>query len=190
MKVLAINGSPKKEGNTFLSIKTVTDALEAGGFESEIVHIGGKPVRGCVDCRKCQTNKDRKCVINDHINGLIEKASLADVLIIGSPVYFSNTTPEIKAFIDRAGRVFRANDFMLKRKIGVPISVARRAGTNAVISDINYFLLAQQMIIPGSSYWNGLMGLEPGDVLNDQNGLDNLKVLSENILWLAGKLKA
>ncbi|MBT3181211.1 MAG: flavodoxin family protein [Deltaproteobacteria bacterium] len=190
MKVLGINGSPKKEGNTYLSIKTVTDSLEKGGFESEIYHIGGKPIRGCVDCKKCQVNKDRRCVIDDHVNELIEKAAAADVIIIGSPVYFSNMTPELKAFIDRGGRVFRANDYLLKHKIGASIAVARRSGKNTVISDINYLFLIQQMIVPGSTYWNGLIGEKPGDVLRDDEGMKNLKSLAENILWLASRIQS
>lgn len=188
MKALAINGSPKKEGNTFLSIKTVMDDLQKEGFETEIVHIGGKPVRGCTDCKKCQENRDNKCVINDHIAEVIEKSIEADVIILGSPVYFSNVTPELKAFMDRGGRVFRANDYSLKHKIGAAIAVARRAGKNAVIADLNYFFLVEQMIVPGSMYWNGLIGKEPGDILNDKEGIENLHVLAGNISWIARKL--
>ena len=136
MKALAINGSPRKQGNTYLSIKTITDILKNNGISCEIVHIGGKPVRGCVDCKRCQKTKNHRCAIKDHLDEVIEKAIKADIIIIGSPVYFSNVTPEIKAFIDRGGRVFRANDFALKNKIGVSVSVARRSGKNSTISGL------------------------------------------------------
>lgn len=188
MKVIGINSSPKKYGNTHISIKTVTNALVTGGFDAEIVHIGGAPVRGCVDCKKCRKSANGKCAIDDGTNELIEKCSAADVIVIGSPVYFSNVTPELKAFIDRVGRVCRANDYLLKNKIGAAIAVARRAGKNAVISDINYFFLVQQMVIPGSAYWNGLIGDEAGSVRDDEEGLANLGTLAGNILWLAKKI--
>lgn len=187
MKVLAINGSPKKEGNTFLALKTITDILEKDGFNTELYHVGGKPVRGCVDCRKCKENMNMKCVINDYINDLITKCVEADVIILGSPVYFSTVTPELKAFIDRGGRVFRANDFALKRKIGASLCVANRAGTNATLNEMNLFFLVENMIVVGSDYWNGLFGLNPGDINKDQFGQNNLKTLAKNISWL-GKI--
>lgn len=189
MRALGINGSPKKEGNTYLAIKTVMDILKADGLETEIFHIGGRPVSGCTDCKKCLKNRNGECAINDHINEAIKKAAASDILLIGSPVYFSNVSTEVKAFIDRAGRVGRANDFLFKNKIGAAIAVARRAGKTSVISQINYFFLVEQMIIPGSTYWNGLVGRDPGDVLSDKEGLQNLKVLAQNISWLARKLR-
>ncbi len=181
MKAIAINGSPRKGGNTELALMEIMSILESRSFETEIVRIGGKAVRGCLDCKKCKETKDGTCAIDDHINALIKKVIDADAIILGSPVYFSNVTPEMKAFIDRAGRVCRTSGYLLKDKIGAPVAVARRSGKNATIAALNYFFLIEMMTVPGSLYWNGLIGYAPGDVLADEEGLENIRTLAGRI---------
>jgi len=188
MKVVAFNGSPRKEGNTSLSIKTVFEELEKEGLETELVQLGGANIRGCRACYKCFENKNLKCIQKDDLNGFIEKMIGADGIIIGSPTYFANVSTEVKALIDRAGLVSRANDYLLKRKVGAAVVAARRAGATHVYSSINYFFGISQMIIPCSSYWNLAYGRNPGEVLNDEEGMATFRDLGRNMAWLLKKI--
>jgi multimeric flavodoxin WrbA len=167
----------------------VFDVLEKSGIETEIIQIGGKVFRGCTGCRKCSETKNEKCIFDDKINGYIQKVKSADILILGSPVYFSDVTSEMKAFIDRIGYVTRSNGFMLKRKIGAAVIAVRRAGAIPSFDSINHFFLINEMIVPGSSYWNLGIGREKGDVVNDIEGMKTMQTLGENIAWLANKIK-
>lgn len=185
MKVLAINGSPRKNGNTFLLINEVFNVLREHEIETEIIQLGNKPVHGCTACMKCKEIQDGKCHIkNEHLNLCIDKMIEADGIIIGSPVYFADVTTEIKALIDVAGYVTRANGHLLKRKVGASLIAVRRAGALHAFESVNNFFLINQMIVPGSSYWNIGIGREPGDVLNDAEGMNTMKTLGENMAWL------
>ena len=189
MKVVAFNGSPKKEGNTYLLIQRVFEELRKEGIETEYVHIGGKPLRGCTACLKCRENKDRRCVLpDDHLNGYVEKMAEAEGILLASPVYFSNVTAEMKALIDRAGFVSIANGGLLKRKVGAAVVAVRRAGATIVYSDLNFFFGIHEMIVPGSSYWNLGIGRSAGDVLKDEEGLKTMETLGKNMAWLLKKL--
>jgi len=189
MKVVAFNGSPRKEGNTATLIRHVLDELENEGIETEIVHIGGKSIHGCTACGKCVENKDRKCVIdNDIVNDCIEKMLQADGIILASPTYFADLTPELKAFIDRAGFVAGANGELLRHKVGAAVVAVRRAGSIHVFDSINHLFTISQMIIPGSSYWNIGMGLDEGDVGRDDEGIRTMHTLGQNMAWLLKKL--
>jgi multimeric flavodoxin WrbA len=189
MKVIAFNGSPRKEGNTATLIRHVLDELENEGIETEIVHIGGKSIHGCTACGKCVENKDRKCVIdNDIVNDCIEKMLQADGIILASPTYFADLTPELKALIDRAGFVAGANGGLLRHKVGAAVVAVRRAGSIHVFDSINHLFTISQMIIPGSSYWNIGMGLDEGDVGRDDEGIRTMHTLGQNMAWLLKKL--
>lgn len=189
MKVIAFNGSPRKEGNTFHLIKQVFAELEQEGIQTEYIHIGGKLLRGCTACLKCIENKDKKCVLTDDgINRYIELMEGAEGIILASPVYFSNVTSEMKAFIDRVGYVSRANGNLFKRKVGAAIVSVRRAGATMVFSDINLFFAINEMIVPFSSYWNLGVGRMPGEVLNDEEGINTMRTLGKNMAWLMKKL--
>jgi multimeric flavodoxin WrbA len=188
MKVLGINGSPNRNGNTAFLIKEVFKQLENEGIETEFYQLGGKQVHGCTACMKCRELKDGQCHIkNDAINECIAKMEAVDAIIIGSPVYFANVTTEIKALIDCAGYVTRST-FSLKHKIGAAVVAVRRAGEIQTFNAINDFFLINQMIVPGSSYWNIGIGKLPGDVLNDEEGLQTMKHLGENMAWLLKRL--
>lgn len=190
MKVLAINGSPRKKGNTELLLRTVLDELDKAGAKTELVQIGGKKIKGCVACMKCKKEKDARChKKNDLANELIEKMVKADAIIIGSPVYFSDVTAEVKALIDVAGYALRSAGNPLKRKIGAAVVAVRRAGGMTAFDSINHFFLINEMIVPGSSYWNIGIGREKGDVLNDEEGLKTMKTLGANIAWLLDRIE-
>lgn len=190
MKVLGINGSPRKGGNTEILIKTVFAELEKEGIETELVQIGGKTIHGCIGCGKCREVLDGRCQIkNDLINSLIEKMVEADGIILGSPVYFADITTEMKALVDVAGYVTRGNGHQLKRKVGAAVIAVRRGGSIHAFETINNFFLINQMIIPGSSYWNFAFGKNKGDVLADEEGMQIMRTLGENMAWLLKKLK-
>lgn len=189
MKVLAINGSPRKNGNTYLAIKTVTDKLNEKGIETEIFQLGGNTVSGCKACNYCVNNKDMTCAVKDDvINDCIKKMVEADGIIIGSPVYFGNVTTEIKALIDRAGRVTRGNNFALKGKVGTPIVSARRAGSNFTYAAINFFFGISEMPICTSSYWNMTLSGAAGDYEKDNEAKGVMEKLGENMAQLLEKL--
>ncbi|HNW52194.1 MAG TPA: flavodoxin family protein [Prolixibacteraceae bacterium] len=191
MKVVAFNGSPRKEGNTSILIHTVFDVLNEQGIDTELVPIGNKAIHGCTACRKCSEFKDQKCHIkNDLLNECIAKMVEADGIIIASPVYFADVNTETKALIDVAGCVTRANGHSLARKVGAGIVVARRAGLVHSLDSINNFFLINQMIVPGSSYWNVAFGNAPGEVLNDTEGIQIMKKLGENMAWLLKKINS
>lgn len=189
MKAVAFNGSPRKGGNTEILLNEVLMVLEGKGISTEIVQVGGKEVRGCVACMKCRKKGDGRChKENDLINKCIKKMLKADIILIGSPVYFADITSETKALIDVAGYALRGAGSPLRRKIGAGVIAVRRAGAIHALDSINHFFLINEMIIPGSSYWDIGIGREKGEVLKDEEGIRTMKVLGENIAWLAGRL--
>ena len=190
MKVIAFNGSARKDGNTAILLKRVLQVLEKEGIETELIQLAGKPIRGCNACRTCYTTKNKRCAIeDDNVNAYIQKMLEADGIILGSPVYFSMMTPELKALIDRTGYVARANSDMFKRKVGAAVVAVRRAGALPTFDAVNHFFLISQMIVPGSSYWNIGVGRKKGDVANDEEGMETMETLGRNMAWLIKKLK-
>ncbi|MCD4806704.1 MAG: flavodoxin family protein [Methanococcoides sp.] len=189
MKVVAFNGSPRKEGNTSLLLKHVLLELEDEGIETEIIQIGDNPLRGCTACMKCFENKDEQCVIkSDIVNDCIKKMVEADGIIIASPTYFADVNAETKALIERAGFVAKANDDLFKRKVGAAVVAARRGGAIHAFDSINHLFTISQMIIPGSSYWNIGIGFLPVDVEADMEGIQTMQTLGQNMAWLLKKL--
>ena len=189
MKVLAFNGSARKDGNTAILINYVFRGLEEEGIKTELVQLSGSRIHGCIACMKCFENKDQRCSVkNDIANECIEKMLGADGIILGSPTYFANVSTEMKALIDRAGMVSRANSDMLARKVGAAVVAVRRAGAIHVFNSINHFFFIGQMIVPGSSYWNLGMGRQKGEVEKDDEGIQTMKNLGRNMAWLLNKL--
>ncbi len=189
MKVVAFNGSPRKEGNTSILIQLVLGELAKEGIETEIVQVGGRNIKGCVACFKCMENKNRRCAVdNDILNECIGKMVEADGILLGSPTYFTDVTAEMKALIDRSGVVGMANGGMYKRKVGAAVVAVRRAGSIHAFDTMNHLFTYHQMIVPGSSYWNMGIGLMPGDVEKDEEGVQTMRVLGQNMAWLLKKL--
>jgi multimeric flavodoxin WrbA len=191
MKVIAINGSPRPQGNTSILIRKVFDVLSKEGIQTELLQLGGHAVRGCRACYRCYETKNTKCNIDDDlINALVEKMASADGIILGSPTYVTDVTTEMKALIDRATLISRANGEMFRRKVGAAVVAVRRAGATHVFDTMNHFFTINQMIVASSNYWNMGFGREPGQVESDEEGLKTMQVLGENVAWLVKKLAA
>ena len=189
MKVIAFNGSARKDGNTARLIGHVFKELEREGIETELFQLAGKKIRGCAACYKCMENKDLQCAVKDDIlNDCIQKMTGAEGIILGSPTYFTDVSAEMKALIDRAGLVSKANGNIYKRKVGAAVVAVRRAGSIHAFDTLNHFFLITQMIVPGSIYWNMGFGLEKGSVEQDEEGISTMKALGENMAWLLKKL--
>lgn len=189
MKVIAFNGSAKKDGNTAILLNAVMDEMKTAGIETELYQLSGKPIQGCIACMKCFENKNKRCAVEkDIINECIQKMLEADGILLGSPTYFADVSAGMKALIERCGMVSRANGDMFQRKVGAGIVAARRAGAIQVFNTLNAFFLIGQMIIPGSSYWNLAHGRLPGEVKNDEEGMRTMKQLGQNMSWLMKKL--
>jgi multimeric flavodoxin WrbA len=188
MKVLAINASPRVDGNTAIAIRKVLSELENQGIETELFQLAGRTVRGCMACRSCFKNKNRKCIIEDDpVNELIEKMVASDGIIMGSPVYYWDVTSEMKALIDRIGFVCVANDHLLKRKLGTCVLALRRLGAVHALDTVNHFFHLMRMVIAGSGA-PIVIGREVGEVEHDAEGMQNLKYLGENFAWILEKL--
>ncbi len=190
MKVVAFNGSPRVNGNTHQALELVLEELRKEGIETELIDICREELKPCRACGTCGKNKDERCVMaEDRLNEYVQKMKAADGMIIGSPVYFGNMTAQTKAFLDRAFYVARANGDMFRLKVGAAVAVNRRAGALDTFDEINKLFLISQMIVPGSSYWNTITALKPGDIATDEEGIKTMKTLGKNMAWLLKKLR-
>jgi multimeric flavodoxin WrbA len=191
MKVVAFNGSARQGGNTAILLNHVLAEIAAEGIETELIELHGKTIHGCVACRQCAANKNRRCgQAKDDGNALIEKMIEADGILLGSPTYVTDVTPEIKALIDRACLVSGANGGLMRRKVGAAVIAVRRAGATHAFDTLNHFFLIAEMIVPGSTYWNIGIGREIGDVERDAEGIQTMHNLGRNMAWLLKKLHA
>lgn len=189
MKVVAFNGSARKNGNTAMMIAALFKELEKEGVETEMVQLAGEHPHGCIACYQCFKNKNGRCIVDlDCINSCIEKMLAADAIVLASPTYFADVSTEMKALIDRAGMTSRANGDMFKRKLGAAIVTQRRGGGIHAFDTMNHFFTIGQMIIVGSSYWNIGFGREKGEVADDKEGLNVMCDLGKNMAWLLRKL--
>jgi multimeric flavodoxin WrbA len=190
MKVVAFNGSARKDGNTAILVNVVFKELKKAGIKTELVQLAGKKIRGCIACMKCFENQNKRCALKgDVINDCIEKMLEADGIILASPTYFSDVSAEMKALIDRSGFVAKANQDMFRRKVGAGVIAVRRGGAIHAFDTLNHFFFINQMIVPGSSYWNIGIGRAPGDVNSDDEGIMTMKTLGANMAWLMKKLE-
>jgi multimeric flavodoxin WrbA len=191
MKVTAFNGSPRKNGNTALLLSKALEPIGKAGIETELVQVGGTNIHGCRACMACAKRKDRRCAFNDDLlNTFLGKMLESDGILLGSPSYFCAVSPELKALIDRAGFVAFANGGLLARKVGAGVAAQRRGGGTHVMDSINHLFLMSRMIVPGSTYWNFGVGMEPGAVANDQEALANMQDLGETFVWLLRRIVA
>lgn len=191
MKVLAISASARKNGNTKILLEAVLAPLREAGAQAELVELAGTNPKGCKACFVCIKKKDGTCAIKDDIvNECVEKMTLADAILLGSPTYFADVSTEMKAVIDRCGMVGRANGDLYKRKLGAAVVAVRRAGSIHAFDTMNHFFQISQMIIVGSSYWNIGIGREKGEVAGDDEGMKTMRDLGENMAWLLQKINA
>jgi multimeric flavodoxin WrbA len=185
MKVIAINGSPKKEGNTFHALRMVGEELIAVGIEFNILHIGHKMIHGCIACGKCAETKDEKCDIKtDGLNNWIQQIKEADGIIFGSPVYYSGIPGTMKSFLDRIFYVSGSNGGLFRQKVAASVVAVRRTGGSVTFDSLNHYLTYSEMIIATSSYWNVIHGRNPGEVVQDGEGVQIMRVLGKNMAWL------
>lgn len=190
MFAIAINGSPRTGGNTELLLKTVLEELDGRGWETDLVKVGGTAIRGCLACQKCFDNKDGQCVqTKDRFNEIFATMRRADAMILGSPTYFAAVSADLKALVERAGYVAYANGHAFAGKIGAAVVAVRRGGATHAYDTINHMFQMSRMILPGSTYWNMGIGLNPGDVLDDEEGLANMRHLGRCIDWLGRAIK-
>jgi multimeric flavodoxin WrbA len=190
MKVLSVNGSPRQGGNTSAMLQRVCRSLAADGIDIDEVHLHSVGIAPCTACMVCADKQDGRCYgVKDDINNLIERTRAADVILLGSPVYFGSVTGQIKAYMDRVGFVNRVCDGFLNRKIGAGVVPARRAGLLLTFAELNMWFLINGMVVPGSGYWNVGHGLAEGDVAEDAEAMETLDTLSENIKWLLSMRK-
>ena len=185
MKVIAINGSPKKDGNTFQALSMVGKELMAGGIDFEILHVGHKQIHGCMACGKCAVNKDEECSIKtDDVNKWIQQLKTADGIIIGSPVYYSGIAGTMKCFLDRAFYVAGSNGSLFRHKVGAALVVLRRSGGSATLDSLNHYIHYSEMIVATANYWNITHGRAAGEVEQDHEGRQIMRMLGKNMTWL------
>ncbi len=185
MKVVAINGSPRKKGNTAHAIQLVANELEKEGIEVEVIQVGSQAYTGCTACGACTKNKDEKCTLKgDDLNIAIQKIKEADGILLGSPVYFADINGTMKSFLDRAFYVASANGKLFRHKVGVSIVTVRRTGGTQALQTMNQYLQFSEMFMPSSNYWHILHGNTPGEVLKDEEGVQIARVLGKNMAFL------
>jgi multimeric flavodoxin WrbA len=185
MKVLLINGSPRKAGNTFTALSEVSSALETKGIRTQIISIGNKAIQGCIACNKC--SESGRCAFNDALyNTIRDELNESDGLIIGSPVYYAGPNGSLCALLDR---LFYSCSDQLSYKPGACIAVARRGGTTATLDRLNKYFTITNMPVVSSQYWNIIHGLLPGEVSQDAEGLQTMRTLGKNMAWLLQNIK-
>lgn len=190
MFAIAVNGSPRKGGNTEVLLKEVLGVLKKAGWKTGLERVGGTDIRGCSACGKCLVRKDRQCAIGkDVFNGVFAKMLEADAIILGSPVYFGGVSSDMKALVERSGYVARANGNAFAGKIGAAVVALRRGGAIHAFDTINHMFLMSRMIVPGSTYWNMGFGRDKGEVSSDEEGLANMRHLAAAIDWLVRAIK-
>ncbi len=191
MKVVAINGSPRPQGNTYHSLMQVGKELNNEGIDFEILQIGDKLIRGCLACGGCVKNKNERCVIaNDEVNNCIQKLKEADGILLGSPVHYSGIAGTMKSFLDRTFYVAGVNNSLFRHKVGATVVAVRRSGGVATFDALNHYINYSEMIMPASNYWNVIHGTAPAEVEQDGEGQQILRVLGKNMAWLLKTLEA
>jgi multimeric flavodoxin WrbA len=192
MKVVAFNGSPNKDGNTYHALNTVGKELKSQGIDFEIVHVGGKNIRGCIGCMSCVKNQNERCIFdNDEVNTCIQKMKEADGIILGSPVYMGGIAGTMKSFLDRVFFVTRVQDQpMLRNKVAAAVATARRSGEVVTFNALNNYIMTDELIIATSNYWNSVFDMEQAEVAQDVEGIQTMRLLGKNMAWLLKVLAA
>lgn len=185
-KVLLVCASPRREGNTARVLELCSKVIERNGVEAEVVSLAGMKLESCVACGRCEELGE--CALDDGLNDIIARLRGCRGFIVGSPVYFGTARGDVMSALQRIGMVSKSSDKFLSRKVGGPIAVARRGGHTATIQEMLMFFLINDMVVPGSSYWNMVFGRMPGEVDGDTEGLETVERFGENVAWLVKKL--
>lgn len=185
MKAVLINGSPRKNGNTFFALKTVDGVLQKHGIETEFIEIGNGAIHGCSGCGVCKQKKNRRCVCDDDIlNRNMDKLIEADGMVIGSPVYHAGINGALKCFLDRAFFVASGAGQLFRHKVGAGVVAVRRGGEASAFDQLNKYFTISEMFVPSSLYWNMVFGMAPGEAEQDVEGIMTMQALGENMAWL------
>ena len=179
MKILMINGSPHKQGNTYIALHEMEKVFLEAGIETEILHIGNKDIRGCVGCRACI--KTGKCVFDDMVNQVAAKFEECDGLVVGSPVYYASANATLVAFLTR---LFFSTHFDKTMKVGAAVVAARRGGLSTTFDELNKFFTISGMPVASGQYWNSIHGREIGEAAQDAEGLQGMRTLARNMVFL------
>lgn len=185
-KVVLLSGSPRSQGNTMRILQECARVIESQGLRTEIISLSGKRIQSCIACGKCAVNK--RCTLDDGLNEIIDKIREARGLIIGAPVYFGTARGELMSALQRIGMVSYSSDRFLSWKVGGPIAVARRGGHTATLQEMLMFFFINDMIVPGSNYWNMVFGRNPGEAEQDAEGMATVRRFAENVASLIKKL--
>ena len=179
MKIMIINGSPRAKGNTFIALDEMKKIFEAEGIEVNYVHIGNKPIRGCIACGQCK--KKGKCVFDDAVNEGAKIFEEADGLVVGTPVYYGSANATTIAYLDR---LFFSTSFEKTMKVGAAVVISRRGGSSATFDEMNKYFMMNQMPVASSQYWNMVYGREAGEASQDAEGLQTMRTLARNMIFL------
>lgn len=185
-KVILLSGSPRPKGNTAQIVDECARVIREQGLETEIFSLTGKKIESCTACYRC--GDEGNCVLEDGLDELIDKLREADGFIVASPVYFGTARGDVMAALQRIGMVSMASDRFLSWKVGGPIAIARRGGHTATIQEMLMFFFINEMIVPGSNYWNMVFGRDPGEVWNDEEGIGTIRLFAQNVAELIKKL--
>ena len=195
MKVIAINGSPKANGNTYTALTLVGEELQKAGIEFEIIQVGNKLIRGCMACGACAKNLNEQCIVSDEVNSCLQQLKAADGILLGAPVHYAGIAGTMKSFLDRLFFVAGVNGGLFRHKVGASVVAVRRSGGVPTFDALNHYINYAEMIQPGSNYWNVIHGREAGEVLQDHEGRQVMRMLGKNMAWVlklvvAGKSQA
>jgi len=184
MKVVAINGSPHKEGNTYHALQLVGSKLEENGIDFEILHVGNKAIRGCIACGKCRKLQNEQCgITTDPLNEWIQVLKDADGIVLASPVHYSGIAGTMKSLLDRLFYVSLSNGNFFRHKVGAALVAVRRSGGSSTLDSLNHYLTYSEMMLATSSYWNIIHGTSPGEAVQDAEGVQIMETLGENMAW-------
>jgi len=186
MKIIALNGSPKENGNTAQALQVLLGEVQKKGIETELITIGNKMIHGCIGCGKCREAQNGTCVAfpNDAVNELMPKLAAADAIVLGSPTYFAGVNGTMKSFLDRAFYISLANGGLFRLKYGAAVVVLRRGGGTAAFDELNKYFQISEMTVASGCYWSAVHGLVPGELLQDLEGLRILRVQGRNLAYL------
>ena len=185
MKVMLLNGSPRGEKCTYTALKVIAERLKELGVDSEIFNVGARPLAGCIGCGTCRNTG--KCFVDDGVNEFVSKMEEADGLIVGSPVYYASASGQITSFLDRA---FYSGSSKMTGKPGAAIVSCRRGGASAAFDQLNKYFSISNMPIVTSNYWNQVHGNTPEEVLQDEEGIQTMRILADNMAWLLKCIEA